>query len=242
MSIDQGNIINNDQIIEKAKIFFKDEIVQNHIKNTEKLVNLKEFQVNPFLDKYKANFLEGNDDAISIAKALAYPRILGTSINTIFGNQLQKFCNTTLEGFSSTTSGIDIEFIDKIDHRKKYCQIKAGPNTINKDDIITIKNHFKGIRNLARTNHLQVGMTDCVVGVFYGEPYELSNHYKKIDEDYPVYIGKEFWHRLTGDVNFYSKITDAIGEVAKEVNSKELVNNVIEKLAQQISQQSFDEI
>ena len=129
-----------------------------------------------------------------------------------------------------------------MNQRKKYFQLKAGPITINKDDIITIKNHFKGIRNLARTNHLQVGMTDCVVGVFYGEPYELSNHYKKIDEDYPVYIGKEFWHRLTGDVNFYSKITDAIGEVAKEVNSKELVNNVIEKLAQQISQQSFDEI
>ena len=52
-----------------------------------------------------------------------------------------------------------------------------------------------------------------MVGVFYGEPEELSSHYKNIQKNYPVYIGKEFWHRLTGDENFYNLITNAMAEV-----------------------------
>ncbi|MBC1504507.1 MULTISPECIES: PmeII family type II restriction endonuclease [Listeria] len=230
-----------DDIIEKAKDFFRKEIIPNHKKNTEKLKELKEFQVNPFLDKYKANFFFGNDSPESIARSLIYPRVLGTSINTIFGSQLQKFCNETLESFASTTSGMDIEFIDKLDGRKKYCQIKAGPNTINKDDIDTIKNHFMAVKNLARTNNLNIGLSDLIVGVFYGEPSELSNHYQKIDMDFPVYVGKEFWHRLTGDEDFYIKLTDAIGEVAKEVNSKELVEEVVKSVAEEIRKQEYME-
>src|SRR5690606_17298596 len=98
---------------------------------------------NPFLDKYKAQFLTGNDSPESVAKALIYPRVLGTSINTTFGSKMQKFCSEVLEGFASTTSGIDIEFIDLVDGHRKYCQVKAGPNTINKDDVDTINRHFQ---------------------------------------------------------------------------------------------------
>ncbi|MBC1551545.1 restriction endonuclease [Listeria booriae] len=228
-----------DDIIEKAKEFFKKEIIPNHKKNTYKLKNISEFNINPFLVKYKANFFFGDDSPESIARSLVYPRVLGTSIDTIFGNQLQKFCNETLEGFASTTSGIDIEFIDKIDGRRKYCQIKAGPNTINKDDVDTIKNHFTGVKNLARTNHLSIEFNDLVVGVFYGEPDELSGHYKKVSQDFPVFIGKEFWHRLTGDEEFYIKLTDAIGEVATEVNSKELVEEIVTAVAEKIQGKDY---
>lgn len=224
------------EIVVKAQEFFKDVIVPSHLKNTLKLVKIKEFNLNPFLDKYKANFLEGNDDPQSIAKALVYPRVLGTSINTTFGNELQKFCITVLEGFASTTSGIDIEFIDKVDGIRKYCQIKAGPNTINKDDVVTIKDHFKSIKNLARTNSLRVTDTDLVVGVLYGESTELSNHYKKIDETHPVLVGQEFWYRLTGELTFYERITDAIGEVAKDIDASKVIEDVIEKLAIEIEE------
>ena len=90
------------QIIKKAKAFFKEDIVPSHKANTLKLKKLKQFNLNPFLDKYKASFLTGNDDPESIARALVYPRVLGTSINTIFGDRLQKFCSEVLEGFAST--------------------------------------------------------------------------------------------------------------------------------------------
>ncbi|RSK27608.1 restriction endonuclease [Bacillus sp. HMF5848] len=222
------------EIIEKAKEFFRKEIAPSHITNTKKLTKLKEFNLNPFLDKYKASFLTGNDDPKSIAKALVYPRVLGTSINTTFGSKLQKFCSEVLEGFASTTAGIDIEFNDKIDGRRKYCQVKAGPNTINKDDVETIKGHFAGVKNLARTNNLSIGFSDLVVGVFYGTPQELSGHYKKINQEYPVIIGSEFWYRLTGEEDFYQRLTDAIGDVASEYDGTELLEHVIDSLAKEI--------
>ncbi|MGB8451786.1 MAG: PmeII family type II restriction endonuclease [Anaerocolumna sp.] len=221
-------------IIEKAKTFFRDEIAESHRQNTMKLKNLKEFNLNPFLDKYKANFLAGDNSPVSIAKALVYPRVLGTSINTTFGNKLQKFCSTVLDGYASTTSGIDIEFVDLLDGRRKYCQIKAGPNTINKDDVKTIDDHFSAVKNLARTNNLNISFSDLIVGVFYGEPNELSGHYKNIQKNYPVYIGKGFWHRLTGDENFYATLTNAIGDVASEYDGSQLINEVIVELAKEI--------
>jgi len=223
-----------DSIINKFKRFFKEKIANNHIVNTEKLIDLDEFNLNPFLDVYKAVFLTGSNDAISIAKALIYPRILGTSINTSFGQQLQRYCSEILDGFASTTTGIDIEFIDKLDGRRKYCQVKAGPNTINHDDVTTIKNHFDGVRNLARTNNLHIGLNDLIVGVFYGTPNQLSTHYKNIDRDYPVIIGQEFWHRLTGHENFYHSLSKSIGDIALEFDSSDLINEVIENLAREI--------
>lgn len=223
-------------ILDKAKQFFKDKIIQNHRNQTLKLGSLDSFNPNPFLEQYLANFVFGNGDPVNVAKALIYPRVLGTSINTIFGTQMQSFCKDVLNGYASTTTGIDIEFIDQIDGRKKYCQIKAGPNTINKDDIKTILDHFKSIRNLARTNGLQDFNPDrdCVVGVFYGSFDDLSTMYKTINESHPVYAGKEFWRRLTGDENFYGELIETIAEVAKEVNGTAIISDAIQKLASEI--------
>jgi hypothetical protein len=230
--------MNNKQkqkIIENAKSFFRDEIVQNHINRAcQRASKLSSYNINPFLYKYLANFLTGNDKAESIAKALVLPRILGTSINTSFGMKIQSLISSLFEGLGSTTQGIDIEFIDEIDKRKKYCQLKAGPNTINKDDVVTIVNHFNGVRNLARTNNLNIGINDMIVGVIYGDHNDLSSHYKKIEQNYPVIVGQDFWHRLTGQENFYFELIDAIGEVALEVDATKVVSETISKLAKEI--------
>lgn len=221
------------EILEKAKTWFKDTIATNHIKNTKKLSNPKEFNIHPFLAVYLANFLTGNSDSESIAKALIYPRVLGTSITTSFGQNVQKFTSEVLDSFGSTTPGIDIEFIDQVDGRKKYCQLKSGPNTINRDDVESISGHFKGIRNLARTNNLQMNQNDLIVGVIYGNPEDLSSHYNRVSEEYhyPVIIGQEFWHRLTGDDKFYHDLIEAIGSVAIEADFSSELKDVIEKLS-----------
>ncbi len=225
------------QIIENAKQFFRNEIVQSHIKGAcERASKLSEYNVNPFLFKYLANFLTGNDDSVSIARALVLPRILGSSITTSFGMKIQSLISTLFQGLGSTTQGIDIEFIDEVDGRKKYCQLKAGPNTINHDDVTTIVNHFNGVRSLARTNNLDVGINDMIVGVVYGEPEELSSHYRRIGQNYPVYIGQDFWHRLTGKDDFYFELIDAIGEVALEVDASKVVESTIQKLAKEIAE------
>lgn len=225
------------QILENAKIFFRSQIVQSHINGAcKRASSLSNYNVNPFLFKYLANFLTGNDDPKSIAKALVLPRILGSSITTSFGMRIQSLISSLFQGLGSTTQGIDIEFVDAIDGRKKYCQLKAGPNTINHDDVTTIINHFNGVRNLARTNNLNLGINDMIVGVVYGEVNELSSHYNSISQSYPVYIGQNFWHRLTGKKNFYFELIDAIGDVALEVDASNVVETTIEILAKEISE------
>lgn len=235
------NDIQREEILERARNFFREEIVQIHINSACKRASkLSEYNINPFLFKYLANFLTGNDNPESIARALVLPRVLGPSITTSFGMRIQKLISTLFEGLGSTTPGIDIEFIDALDGQKKYCQLKAGPNTINHYDVTTISNHFQGVRNLARTNNLNVGINDMIVGVIYGERSELSSHYRRISNTYPVVIGKDFWHRLTGKENFYFELIDAIGDVALEVDGRHYLEETISILAKEIREKYPD--
>ena len=222
------------EILRKVKSWFKEVIVQNHIANSEKLINPDEFNINPFLARYLAGFFAGELTPESIAKVLLYPRILGTSITTSFGTNMQKFVSEVLGSVvGSMVQGIDIEFMDAIDGRRKYCQAKLGPNTINKDDVVTIHNHFKSARLLGRTNNVTVRHDDLIIGILYGEPGQESNHYKKLrdEHEYPIFIGKEFWHRLTGDEDFYTKLQEAIAEVAINANGTKMIEDIINKLA-----------
>jgi hypothetical protein len=221
------------EILEKAKSWFTESIANNHIKNTLKLSDINQFNINPFLLTYLSNFLEGNHNPKSIAKALVYPRVLGTSINTSFGTNIQKFTSTVLSSYGSTTSGIDIEFVDMIDGEKKYCQLKSGPDTINKDDVETIAGHFKDVINLSKTNGIKLGFNNLIVGVIYGEQENLNAHYKRITSQYyyDVITGSDFWHRLTGDSEFYTDLIKAIGEVAINADFKNDLDDVIEELS-----------
>jgi len=220
-------------ILEKAQQWFLSTIAENHVANTEKLANPNEFNINPFLTSYLANFLVGDSSPESIAKALIYPRVLGTSITTSFGTNIQKFSSEVLSSFGSTTQGIDIEFVDQVDGQKKFCQLKAGPNTINKDDVETIHHHFDAVIRLGRVNNLRLVGEDLIVGVLYGTHSDLSGHYLRLENQYhhPVVAGRDFWHRLTGDADFYQDLTTAIAEVAEEVDGKEVVDDTIQKLA-----------
>ena len=177
---------------------------------------------------------------MSLAKALVYPRILGTSINTSFGQNIQIFISNLAEvtGCASGINGIDIEFIDALDGRKKYCQCKAGPKTINKDDVATILGHFKGLVGKARLDRLPIQVDDMIVGVLYGEENELSANYKTINAHYPVYCGADFWKHITGDEQFYNHLAKAFGEVVEEdhIDGSELIIAKIREIAQEIEE------
>lgn len=221
------------RILDAACKWFEQSVVDAHLRNTRKLSDPKHFDLNPFLLVYLANFMAGNATPENIARALILPRSLGTSINTTFGTQMQSFISAIQDAVGSTASGMDIEFTDQIDGRRKYCQVKAGPNTINKDDVETIANHFKNVRNLSRTNNLRIPNDDMIVGVLYGERTALSGHYKRITRqyDYDVIIGQDFWHRLTGDEHFYHELITAIGSVANKVDCSKELESIIQQLA-----------
>lgn len=227
-------------IIESGKQYFRETIIPNHISKLGSL-KLKDFNINPFLINYLAAFLCGNTEPESLAKALIYPRVLGTSINTSFGQNIQIFISqlSQVTGGASGIDGIDIEFVDAIDGRKKYCQCKAGPQTINKDDVATIMGHFKKLIGKARLDKMPLQMDDMIVGVLYGE--DVSANYKTINSTYPVYCGAEFWEHLTGDKNFYNRLAKAFGEVVEEdqIDGSRLILQKVEELAQEIKEKGL---
>lgn len=226
-------------IINSAKDYFRTIIIPNHLKQLSKL-QLKDFNINPFLIHYLAAFLCGNTTPESLAKALIYPRTLGTSINTSFGQNIQIFISglETVMGCASGIEGIDLEFVDAIDGRRKYCQLKAGPQTINKDDVATILGHFKYLLNKARLDRMALQVDDLIVGVLYGDKEHISANYKMIDSHYPVICGAEFWEHLTGDNLFYYRLSKAFGEVVEEENidGSSLIAEKIKEIAQEISE------
>ena len=83
---------------------------------------------------------------------------------------------------------------------------------------------------------MDLNITDCIVGVFYGTESSLSQSYKRIDEEYPVYVGKEFWHRLTGDSDFYYDLIDAFAEDADEMDCSAMIGQIIQRLAHEIDE------
>ena len=224
-------------IIESGKEYFRTTIIPNHLKNLQKL-KLSSFDINPFLINYLAAFLCGDTEPRSLAKALVYPRILGTSLNTSFGQNIQVFISSLEEitGGASGIEGIDIEFIDAIDGRRKYCQCKAGPKTINKEDIATILGHFKYLMNKSRLDRMGLQFDDLIVGVLYGERDNLSAFYKAINTHYPVLCGADFWERLTGDRDFYNRLAKAFGEVVEEegIDGSSLILQKVDEIAQEI--------
>ncbi|MDD6732907.1 MAG: PmeII family type II restriction endonuclease [Bacteroidales bacterium] len=224
-------------IIASGKEYFRSNIIPNHIKNLNRL-KLRDFDINPFLINYLAAFLCGNTEPESLAKALVYPRILGSSLNTSFGMSIQIFISQLQEivGGASGIDGIDIEFVDAIDGRRKYCQCKAGPKTINRDDVATILGHFKKLIGKARLDRIPLQMDDMIVGVLYGE--NLSANYKTISASYPVYAGAEFWEHLTGDDQFYNRLAKAFGEVVEEdsIDGSKLILDKVAGIAEEIRQ------
>jgi hypothetical protein len=172
---------------------------------------LKSYNINPIVVKYLSKVLEDKFSPLGIAKALYYPRVLGTSINTSFGTQIQKMFVELGIAEGSLIKGMDIEFVDKVDNRKKWCQLKSGPNTINSD----------------------------IVGVLYGEVDELSMNYKIIDKIHPVYIGRDFWNRITGFPTFYDQLVNSLNDVILKLDTKGNFEKGIALLTEEIANSSL---
>lgn len=225
------------ELITEIVEYFNTYIFQNHI-NTAIKNNavLKNYKINPILVKYLSVVLENEYTPKGVAKALFYPRVLGTSINTSFGTRIQDMFVDLQIADGSLIKGMDIEFIDQVDNRKKWCQLKSGPNTINSEDVRPLIKKFTDTINLARTNKAlkNVNNTDFIVGVLYGEEADLSMHYKLINNSHPVIVGEEFWHRVTGYPNFYKGLVKSLHELINNLDTQDLINVGVTELAKQI--------
>lgn len=224
-----------EELLKIITAYFNDKIFENHKKNV--LTNhskLKSYKINPILVKYLSKILENDFTPLGIAKALYYPRVLGTSINTSFGTRIQNMFVELKLANGSLIKGMDIEFIDKIDQRKKWCQLKSGPNTINSEDVNPLLKKFSTVANLARTNAINLNNSDLILGVLYGTESQLSQHYKRIDEKHPVIIGKEFWYRITGFPNFYDKLISKLDFLILDFDTEDFFKKGYLTLAKEI--------
>ena len=216
--------------------YFEEKIFDNHkINSLKNHSKLKSYKINPILVKYLSKVLEDGFTPIGIAKALYYPRVLGTSINTSFGTRIQNMFVELKLAEGSLIKGMDIEFIDKIDHRKKWCQLKSGPNTINSEDVNPLLKKFSTVSNLARTNQINLNNSDLILGVLYGSENQLSQHYKKIDEKHPVIVGVDFWHRITGFPDFYNKLVINLDKMILSLDTEQFFKQGYTKLAEEIT-------
>lgn len=225
------------ELLEKIVEYFQTYIFENHIEASLKTHSkLKSYKINPIVVKYLSKILNDEYSPEGVAKALYYPRVLGTSINTMFGTRIQSMFVELGIANGSMIKGMDIEFIDKVDKRKKWCQLKSGPNTINSEDVNPLIKKFTQTINLARTNSAFKGISnsDFIVGVLYGDASELSMHYKKIDQTHPVIVGRDFWHRITGYPDFYNGLVDALQDCIDNIDTKHLLDKGCEKLAEEI--------
>ncbi len=225
------------QLIQTIVDYFEKNIFENHINaSLKRHSKLKSYNINPIVVKYLSKLLEGNYTAEGVAKALFYPRVLGTSINTTFGTRIQNMFVELGMAEGSIIKGMDIEFFDKVDKRKKWCQLKSGPNTINSEDVQPLIKKFTSTIQLARTNKALKGInnSDFIVGVLYGESAELSMHYKEIDKIHPVIIGKDFWHRITGYPKFYKGLVAALQTCINNLDTKEMITKGCEELTKEI--------
>lgn len=229
--------MNQKDLLKEIVIYFEKNIFDNHINASIKTHSkLKSYNINPIVVKYLSKVLEGNYSPEGVAKALFYPRVLGTSINTSFGTRIQNMFVELGISEGSKIKGMDIEFIDKTDKRKKWCQLKSGPNTINSEDVQPLIKKFTTTINLARTNKSFKGISnnDFIVGVLYGENSELSMHYKEIDKIHPVIVGKDFWHRVTGFPKFYDGLVTELHKSINGLDTKDLINKGCEELTEEI--------
>lgn len=137
-----------------------------------------------------------------------------------------------LGGKGSDAEFLDFDFRDKKDRKKKSCQLKAGPNCLNSSDVKQLIHEFRKVTRRTRTNF---GKSEIVAGVAYGEPADLSPNYKKLQEEgVQVYIGQEFWHRVTGDKNFYAKLIKRCEKAANQSRVRKVLNETIKKLSNQL--------
>ncbi len=228
------------ELTKKIVEYFEKRIFEKHIDSSLKTHStLKSYNINPIVVKYLSKVLDDKYSAEGVAKALFYPRVLGTSINTSFGTQIQKMFVDLEIASGSLIKGMDIEFHDKIDNRNKWCQLKSGPNTINSEDVRPLVKKITDTIRLARTNNSHLSNSDFIVGVLYGEPSELSMHYKEIDKVHPVIIGREFWHRVTGFPHFYDQLVIALHLSISNLDTKDFFKKGCDDLANEIRKSSL---
>ena len=152
------------------------------------------------------------------------------SVVTSYGFRIQNIARALSER-GTGVEGADI--CKEVGGKRYYIQIKAGPNTPNKDITSTINTLLK---SAMRRNQGSVAL----LGMTYGTREQVSGiiqSYSHID----WIIGREFWGFISGDKNAYSEIFRMVKDISDhyrpnpdDLQFQELLRVKIDSIACQI--------
>ena len=202
------------QILQTFTSWF-DGWLDDRILATKNFAKIDQYKINEFTLIFQTLALRNKLDVNSIAETLVTIGWAGQSLSTSFGDQLQKKFMIKIPGVNaSVVKGIDIEYIDFFDKKRKYVQLKTGPLTINAGDVKPILDEFTSAKRLARQNGLIVPDTDFIMGVIYGKRKQINAHYLKIEQaGYDVMVGNDLFEHITG----IPGLADKIMRIAKKL-------------------------
>jgi DNA (cytosine-5)-methyltransferase 1 len=123
------------------------------------------------------------------------------------------FSTLTATGTKDMISTIEIESDNVSDYKNKFL------NEVYK------KGNYREITSRESAN-LQGFPVDYLL-----HKDEKNAFILEVEKEYPVYIGKEFWHRFTGDENFYTDLIQTIVSIANDVDMKSFLDEIVDKLS-----------
>ncbi|MDM7540008.1 PmeII family type II restriction endonuclease [Leuconostoc mesenteroides] len=228
------------ELLERAQSFFEEKFMKNQ-KAAFKKLSLDKIKYNPFLIRELASRISDTIDANSVAKALVYPRVLGTSANTAFGSNTQNMIVEIMgQDVVSNVSGMDIEYHSPVTGDYRWAQLKAGPNTINKNDIAPMENDFQKAQNLAKQNrNTRFTFNSPVCAILYGEHDQVSSVYKTMESNgkINILVGEEFWYDLTGYKDFYQQLIKSIKQASQSISLKPTIDEAVTRIEKEILSQ-----
>jgi hypothetical protein len=177
-----------------------------------KLKNIKKIQLtqllkrkNPYLFKAK------NVTTSEIFIRNIVDAHLSSQEETMFGDFLEDLaqfvCEKTYGGSKTPGEGLDLDFTR--DGDRYLVSIKSGPNWGNSGQIREMKAAFKKARKIIKDRNII-----CVNGCCYGRDRNENKG------DYIKKCGQSFWDFISGDPDFYKKIIEPLGHMAKEKNEE----------------------
>lgn len=229
--------MNEQELLDQFRTYLDTRIFQPHLTSLiGEFSNLSDYNVNLFLTPYLSKILGNDITPENLAKALYYPRVLGTSITTTFGSHIKKILVDLqlAEAYPQSRSNIII-FRDRVDGNQKVCFLKAGPNTINADDVRPIQQKLENIENFNIENK--------TIGIISGTYDRVSRSYLRLQQDHNInlLVGEDFWHRMTGFENFYPNILRILNEIDNTIDVGDNFQRGLDRLTDQIRESGLIE-
>jgi len=219
-----------EQLLNSIIGYFRQEVFEPHLRNLEvDNAELSSYSANPFLTPYLSKVLEDEYNARGVAQVLYFSRVLSTSITTSFGSHIKKILVENKLAESRSKKANVISFTDHTTGLLTGCVLKAGPNTINSGDKSGIRRKLKSI----------AGVDRLALGIIYGSESKLNSSYTSLQKSYDIFVGKVFWHRITGFEDFYDNLETRMRNLPIELNTEGRFDNGLERLTQQIENSFF---